>query len=611
MAVTPSLSRFRVLWPVLALWSLLAIQVVRRPQSFAFAWDTFGYHLYLPAALIHADPLIKDMGWVEAVHGKYRASSTLYQLSTMPNGARVVRYPVGLSIAWSPWFLVGHVAAKISGHEQDGFSKPYQLAVTWGMMLYFLIGLLVLRSVLARLFSDRVALFTILLVVLGTNLLEQSLGGQTMPHLTLFSLYALILHFTLRWRSSGAMKDAAATGFFIGLAALIRPTEIVSVIIPLLWPSADGLGVWRRMVSQRRQWFVMGMIMFLIGSVQFVYWKLAAGSWFVDSYANPGEGLDLLYPHTLPFLFSFRKGWFLYTPLMAVATIAIIFLWRRGSVASLPVTVFFLVNLYLVSSWTCWWYADSFSSRAMLGSYAVMAIPLGQLMVHVLSRRTLASAAALVGLVAIACFNIFQFWQFSAGLIHSSRMTKEAYMAVFCRTVRPPDFDDLLLVDRTPNGNSMSRPDRYVPTRALGLLAQPLFWAPSHGFDTLAVMALPMEAVDKDRVFTQANNFTYAQLTERDHAYLEVRWFVKPLEDDLEAAFVCTFEHNGSYGYRTYDLRDLGVVRGTWNPVSLFYLTPEIRNAKDTFTTYLWSFHGTRMMVTGPLVIVHELKPRG
>ena len=110
--------------------------------------------------------------------------------------------------------------------------------------------------------------------------------------------------------------------------------------------------------------------------MQLFYWKAAVGSYFVDAYFNPGEGFDWSAPHTLQVLFSFRKGWFIYTPLMLIATIAILLLRKRWPEAFPAVLVFFLVNLYVVSSWSCWWYADSFSSRAMTGSIAVMALPL-------------------------------------------------------------------------------------------------------------------------------------------------------------------------------------------------------------------------------------------
>ncbi len=606
MSFFTKLLRNKAVWPVLLVWALLTIHTLRNPPGFAFGWDTFGYHLYLPATFIHGDPLVKDMAWVEQARSDHNASATLYQISTMPNGARVVRYPIGLAITWTPWFLMGHVAAKITGQPQDGYSRPYQWAVTLGVMVYLLLGLLLLRSVLAKLFNAPVAWITIVLLVLGTNLLDQSLGGQTMPHLTLFSLYAAILYLTLRWRLTGTLKDALILAIPIGLAALIRPTEIVCLVIPLLWPASDAL-TWRnRFVVQRKQWAAMGMVLFLIGMVQFTYWKLATGSWLIDAYANPGEGLDLLAPHTIPFLFSFRKGWFLYTPLMLLATLAIVLLWRHRHESARPVLVFFLLNLYLVSSWTCWWYADSFSSRAMVGSYAVMAIPLAALLIY--SSRWKIWARILLWMAIAACvvLNLFQHRQFRDGLIHSSRMSQQAYIAIWGRTARPEGLEDLLLVERSASGNNAMKPGRYAATKTLGRLDSPFITPEGAGFDTTLVESLPRMLVDQDNVFTPAIHLPYNDLTEHDHAFLELRWFVRPLDDRSGTVVVTTFEHGGSYAYRTVDIHDLNVVRGKWNRITHWYMTPEVRSVRDPFTTYVWSTQGGAVEVVGPVVIVHE-----
>ncbi|MBK6776976.1 MAG: hypothetical protein IPG74_14450 [Flavobacteriales bacterium] len=83
-------------------------------------------------------------------------------------------------------------------------------------------------------------------------------------------------------------------------------------------------------MSQYRSQLFGGAFAALIAvSPLFIYWKVYAGSFFWDSYQNPGEGLDIFYPHIHNFLFSFRKGWLLYSPLIALALLGFIPLWRR------------------------------------------------------------------------------------------------------------------------------------------------------------------------------------------------------------------------------------------------------------------------------------------
>lgn len=318
-------SRPRLL--VFGLWAILAFYAFINRPSFQLGWDSFGYYLYLPATFIHNDPFVRNMSWVEDVNAKYQVSTTLYQFSKPTDGPLVIRYPIGLAVIWLPWFGVGHFTAGWLGYAQDGFSLPYQLALSAGVMLYFLLGLLLLYDVLHRTYDARAALFTVGLVVLGTNLLDQSLTGQTMPHLPLFTVYAAVLWCTIRWRRTNALRDAILLAVVIGIGALIRPTEIVCILIPLFWPGSASTRWLAQLWQQRRTWVVMAAVLVLIGMIQFTYWKLACGSWLIDSYANPGEGLDLLAPHTVDFLFSFRKGWYVYTPLMLIATGAILLLW--------------------------------------------------------------------------------------------------------------------------------------------------------------------------------------------------------------------------------------------------------------------------------------------
>lgn len=592
-------------WPILALWLLLAVQGLRQPPTFLFGWDSFGYWLYLPAAFIHDDPLVRDIDWVEGSWAQYEASGTLYQLSIFPDGTRLIRYPAGLAATWLPWFAAGHVAAGLTGHPQDGFSMPYQRAVQVGVMLYFLLGLLLLREVLAKLYDHRTAWITILLVVLGTNLIDQALSGQAMPHLTLFSLFAAILYYTIRWRERGLWRYALLLAALMGLAALIRPTAIVCVLLPLLWPDGSGSPGWRSVLRQWKQWLAIALILLMIGGIQFTYWKMAVGHWIVDSYHNPGEGLDLLRPHTWAFLFSFRKGWFVYTPLMAVATAAMALLWRHRRAIAIPVVTFFVVNLYLVSSWTVWWYADSFSSRAMVDTYAVMALPLGMLVSRWRGWRAAWRFASLAIIVALMLLNLFQYWQYRRGIIHSSRMTATAYRAVWLKTERPANLEDLLLVERSVAGDQRMDLGRYRITKRVGLRLPRVLddrTSPLGVRDTSAI-----QVVDADHPFTPAFEVAYQELTGRDHAILEIRWLVRPAGPDAGALIVCAMGHGGDYGYRATAIDvDSEPIPGQWNLCTAWYLTPEVRSTKDKFRTYIWSPDGSEAEVMGPEVIVHE-----
>ena len=601
----------RSLAMVLAVWSGIVAMLFVRPPGNAFAWDSFGYHLYLPAFFVHHDTTLKDIQWVDEARKQHDASGTLYQITDLPGGRRVIRYPMGLALLWSPWYGIGHVIAGMTGAPTDGYSRPYQWCVVAGVMVYLLLGLLALRAVLLRRFSDGIAAAAILFVTVGTNYVDQATQGTTMPHATLFSLYAGILLFVVRWHERQSWKNTVILALLMGMATLCRPSEAVCVLLPVLWAPAPGAKAFlKSMWQHRKHWSLIALVMFLVGLPQFLYWKAAAGSFIINSYNNPGEGFDYLRPHVLEVLFSFRKGWFLYTPIMLVAVIGLAALRRSWPQAFKAVLAFFLVNLYVVSSWTCWWYADSFSSRALVGSYAVMALPLAALLDRATS-WVRAARFAFIGLLgSLLLFNLFQQWQFAHGIIDMSRMTRAAYFAGFGRTQVPAGFEDLLRVKRSYSGNDVfTDGTRY---RRI-LLPSSLTMSPPSDQDTIVrdpATGLEQRAVrlDEGHIYSPAVRIPYRRLTQRDHAWVECQWFVLPPVGvpAPKGSFVMTVEHGGNYGYRAFDIEHMGLRPGTWNEVRTQYLTPEIRDPEDPLTTYFWLRDTVPVLIVGPRIIVHE-----
>jgi hypothetical protein len=599
---------------VILLWAVLSAASFLHRPAFLFAWDSFGYHLYLPAFVIHDDPLVHDMAWVEEARNRYNTWGTLYQISDLPDGTHTPKYTMGLAVLWAPWFLIGHAFALISGAPTDGYSAPYQSAVQAGVLLYLLCGLLALRKVLRGFFSETTTSITLTLLLIATNLVDHVISGTTMPHLTLFCLYAFIVLLTREWSLDRRPRKALALAVPLGLAILIRPSEAVCLLIPFLWGAAgEPANPFIRLWRSRGQWSIVIVALFAIGLPQFLYWHAATGHWLVDTYVNAGEGFDLLGPHTRKFLFSFRKGWYVYTPLMLLATAGIFLLRRHAKDAFLPVLCFFLANLYLLSSWTCWWYAESFGSRAMIGSYAVMALPLAAVVESARAMRPAFRTMALTLLSGLTVLNLFQYWQYKHLIIHPSRMTRTAYFAVLGRTQRPPDFNDLLLVDRWLVGTDPGPdPARYSSRR----LPEELLAVPPSSYDTLITdttgsLARHAYALAGKDQFTPAVRVPFHRLTPHDHAWVEMVWRVKVAGRPFNGGFINTMEHAGTnYAYAGKDLEPFGPVPGEWTTIRIRYLTPEVRSVEDPFVTYFWSRDTLPILVEGPFITVHELSVR-
>jgi hypothetical protein len=390
---------------------------------------------------------------------------------------------------------------------------------------------------------------------------------------------------------------------FIGSAALSRPTDIVLLLVPLFW----GAGP-RVLLRYPGQVILVAGVLACVALPQLVYWKVNTGTWLYDSYANPAEGLDLLTPHTLDVLFSFRKGWYIYTPIMLLATLGVFPLRTAWPAAFRSVLIFFLLNLYLVSSWTCWWYADSFSSRALVGSYAVMALPLAAL-VQWAGARTPRKQLVFALFVLLTAWNLFQYWQFTVGIIDPQRMTRAAYLASLFRVNRPEGIDQLLLVDRSHDALRRGPdPARYT----VRILPSELTRIGPSDLDTFVVVppsSLHLRAflLTADHAFSPALRIPYKELLHRDHAWLTARWnvFIEDTAKVPGGCFVMTSEHGRSYSYQTTGLSDLDLSPG-WNTLTTRYLTPEVRSLNDVFSVYYWSRDTVPVLVAGPELKVLE-----
>jgi hypothetical protein len=585
-----------------ALIALIAVTLAVRcsfPQRQVLTWDVFGYYLYLPALFIHDDVALRDQAWLDETTRAYTPSATLYQLVDGPDGARVIKYSSGMAVLYAPCFLVAHVLAEPLGYPADGFSPPYQIAVAVGCLAFALLGLVLFRKVLLHFFDDRWTTILVLLIGLGTNWFQLTAwDGTLLTHPALFTLYAWLLLATVRWHQRPSWAQAIQIGVVLGLITLIRPSELVAVLIPLLWglhAAADRRAKWKALTAHPLHLLAAAAVFALAVAPQLLYWQATTGQWLFYSYVNPGEGFDFATPHLRPFLISFRKGWFVYTPLMLFAIAGIAVLWKRIPQAFWAVLVFLFVDLWIVSSWSCWWYAGgSFSARSMVPAYVLLALPLGAFLQWTWERKTL-RAPLLFTCSAFVVLNLFQTWQWTAGLLSKERMTKAYYKAVFARTQVPAEAERLLLVSRSlGNEEKLHDEDRYSAREVLRL-----------DFSDRPDSVLTLTA---DAPFSKAYENSFEGLTGKDHVWIRAsaRFWVG---DTLTAVptLVIHFEHEG--GTYKYMARDWSIPAGTknaWVAFSMDYITPEVRSRSDRMKAYIWNQRGIPLIVDDFVIEVFD-----
>jgi len=567
------------------------------PPVNILSWDVFGYYLYLPARFIYHDAGLHDLSWVNAMVEKYQASGSLYQLYGLPGGGNVIKYSMGLAILNAPAFFIAHGLSGWLGYASDGFSLPYQYAYAISGLAYAVTGVFMLRKILLHFFREKTASLVLILIVAGTNYFQLTAFDGMLSHNYLFTIYTFIVWFTIRWHEKPGARSAILLGLSLGLAVVSRPSELVCVLIPLIWGvyDRDSLGAKWQLIRQHAGHLLLLAGMFLLAVLpQMIYWKSLTTHWIYYSYNNPGEGFDFGSPWLLRVLFSFRKGWFIYTPLMAIAVLGFYSLYKARKSLFPVIFIYFLLNLWIVSSWTCWWYAGgSYSQRALLSSYVLLSLPLGYLLERLRTRPVLLKVPVYSLLLVLLLLNIFQTWQWAHGIIDKTRMSKAYYFAIFGRTSFSGADRKLLMVDRSVDYDSIpgekncsARTLAYFDYEAPGPLQN------SRVKDSAYSGSYSLK-LDSSFPYASGVEIPFKQLTSKEYAWIKISLMVFPLTPLQEnpVSVVASFEHKGElYQYKGESLskEKYAVKTGKWNKITMIYLTPEIRSKEDKLKVYFW-----------------------
>ncbi|MDD5506933.1 MAG: hypothetical protein PHD25_01210 [Bacteroidales bacterium] len=390
--------------------------------------DVMGYYLYLPAVVIHGNDLYLDFIKEDV---EFYMDKVWFLKS--PTGKGVIQFTCGLSILYSPFFLIAHGMAPLLGFEANGYTLTYKIALLVSCIFYLGLGLLFLRKILSRYVSEITSSITLFTVVIGTNLLYYATIEAPMSHAYSFALITGFLYTVIKWYENPRYLTSIVLGLLGGIITLIRPTNAVVVILFLFWGTTSLHGPINRLklfIREYKKLIIILLFACLVWIPQLLYWKTVAGSYFYFSYGSKA-GFFFHDPEIINVLFSYRKGWLLYTPVMALALAGIPLLPRYMRGSFWPVLLFTLVNIYIISSWCDWWYGGSFGLRAFIDSYGILALPLAALIQWILTKKIWIRISSVIFLAFLIFFNNFQVNQYIHGAIHFASMTKKAYWETF------------------------------------------------------------------------------------------------------------------------------------------------------------------------------------
>ncbi len=264
-----------------------------------------------------------------------------------------------------------------------------------------------------------------------------------MSHAYSFALFAIFLYLTEKWHRKISLKNSVLLGLVFGLISLIRPTNSLIILVFAFYKVSNFRTFKEKFILFRKnflQLFIIAFFAFLVCLPQFLYWKSLTGEFLYFSYGSD-QNFFFQYPKIFKVLFSFRKGWLVYTPIMIFALLGFILMVKTETKQYfLAILLFTAINIYVISSWWCWWYGGSFGMRALIESYALLAIPLAAFFSWLLKQKLKKRIFLLLPVIMISLQSTFHTVQYYYQAIHWDSMTKEAYFDSFWRSKRSEDF---------------------------------------------------------------------------------------------------------------------------------------------------------------------------
>lgn len=388
--------------------------------------DGYGYYAYLPAIFVYNDL-------------SFSFKDDLKENEIIPNDAQnfrikigdnyVNKYFAGTAVAQIPFYMLGHLANYITDNPVDGYSVYYLIFIHIGTIFYALLAQYLMILILRKYgISDTISALVSLLMIFSTNIYIYIINEPTMSHVYSLAFVNIFILGSLLFFEKQSGKYFLAAMFALGMIILIRPVNgLIIFSLPFLSGSIRSFSGSIMSLLKKPLILSLGvLITTIIVCIQPIIYMIQTGSFFVYSYGN--ESLDLLDPNMIKFMFSYKKGFFVYTPILVISIIGSFFLYKRNKFTFYSYSLFLILVIYVLSSWWNWWYGGSFSSRVMIEYYTFFAIPLAL----VLSKSKLKKTFLTISIILLLITQV-QMYQYIYGYIHWSDMNKERYWNNFLR----------------------------------------------------------------------------------------------------------------------------------------------------------------------------------
>ena len=392
--------------------------------------DGLGYYSYLPALFIYGD---YSQEFVKNKISKHYKNSGIPEYMQMIDNKPVDKYFFGTAVLMYPFFMTAHLLSFYFNQPADGYSILYQYFIGLSAVFYIFMGIYFCDKLL-RLYGANTykSIFICALLVFGTNIFFYAVVESTMSHAFSFAMIAAFLFYSKKIFESEKPKYLIPAFLTLALVILIRPFNLMIILaLPFLAGSLQKLQIGFRLLIRNYILTLTGSILaFLVISLQFIMWYKQCGHFIVYSYTY--ERFYFNKPNILNVLFSYQKGFFIYTPLFFLSLFGFIYLYRKNRFSATSLFLLLLFLVYVMSCWHQWFYGASFGFRPLIDYFPLFALLL--LFAIDLFRQKYFRKIFFILCLFTIYINQVQAYQYRRFIFHWYYMSEYKYWRVFLKT---------------------------------------------------------------------------------------------------------------------------------------------------------------------------------
>lgn len=548
--------------------------------------DGLGYYSYLPAIFIYND---YKQDFLKQIFSNYYEHNGLPEYMQIIDGKPVNKYFFGVAILISPFFWLAHILSYFLNLPTDGYSILYQYCSGLSAVFYIFIGILFCDKLL-RIYGATTfqSLFICSFLIFATNIYYYSVIEPIMSHSFSFGIISAFLFYAKSIIKFEKSKYIIPAFISLGLIILIRPFNVLIILIlPFLGGGFNKIKESINFLLRNYYITILGtLFLIILISLQFIIWYKQNGHFINYSYKDEKFYFDN--PNIIKALFSYHKGFFIYTPILFLTCSGFIYLFLKNCFKAFSLFIFFFILIYLMSCWHVWYYGASYGYRPLIDYYSLFSL------LFLFTLKLLKNKVSKVGFFLLCLCTLYvnqiQAYQYRKYILYGNGMSYYKYWRVFLST------DDKWIGYVWDNPEVADYTGTTVSTFANNFEHQEEKWQPNiisdigqNAFSGSKVTVLDSNNIFSSTLVIQGDE----KIADLKRMIVVARGYIKKQKylDTDKLKFVISYQkpNNEVYYYKTRMVDNLFEAKNGWLRFEIAKKVDGPESLSDIIKVYFWN----------------------